>query len=101
MKITKDIVLMSRYEVINAYNYYWKNDSQPIDTDSIRDFFKTCNEMEYSEFAQKVNDEYGVLLSNFRQSKKLKSINTIKGIMVFLLVMYLLGIIVGAIILLA
>lgn len=101
MKITKELVWKYREEVLDAYNYYWGEDALPADINLIRGFFGKCDQMDYAEFITKVTEEYGSLLADYRQAKQMKSLASIKGIMIFFLVMYLVGTVVGTIVLLA
>lgn len=85
---------------MSAYEYFWDENALPADRNLIRAFFDKCSEMEYTEFIKIVNDEYGALLENYRLEKQVKTIAAIKGILTFFLVMYIIGIVVGIIVLL-
>lgn len=113
MKIYKTVVWKYRDKVLSAHKYFWSGlydipyeDKKLIEDNknSINAFFDSCaeKEMEYNEFIKKVNDEYGTLLESYRQEKQAKliaGISTIKGILIFFLIMYILGIIIGIIVL--
>lgn len=115
MKVSKTTVVWKyRDKVLAAHKYFWRGlyydipyeDEKLIEDNknSIKAFFDSCaeKEMEYNEFIKKVNDEYGTLLESYRQEKQAKliaGISTIKGILIFFLIMYILGIIIGIIVL--
>lgn len=113
MKASKTVVCKYWDKVLAANKYFWYNtncipygDDKLIEDNknSIKAFFESCaeKEMEYNEFIKKVNDEYGPLLESYRQEKQAKliaGISTIKGILIFFLIMYILGIIIGIIVL--
>nr|DAK78044.1 MAG TPA: hypothetical protein [Caudoviricetes sp.] len=113
MKTDKTVVWKYWDKVLSAHKYFWSGlydnpyESHKLIEDnekSIKAFFESCaeKEMEYNEFIKKVNDEYGTLLESYRQEKQAKliaGISTIKGILIFFLIMYILGIIIGIIVL--
>lgn len=66
-------------ELMDALRIAYKGDIVPYDVkESIKDFFKGNQEIEYNDFLKMFNEKYGNIVNQYREKQKLKSIRYIR-----------------------